>query len=72
MAVQGVVKTYDPTTGIGVVVLESDGSEAFLRPGSLAGSIFRFLRQGQRILFDLDSESDKPYVVNVKVGQGGY
>ena len=72
MPVQGVVKTYDPTTGIGVVVLESDGSEAFLRPGSLAGSIFRFLRQGQRILFDLDSESDKPYVVNVKVGQGGY
>lgn len=72
MSVQGVVKTYDPTTGVGVVVLESDGSEAFLRPGSLAGSIFRFVRQGQRILFDLTTEDDKPYISNVKVGQGGY
>lgn len=72
MALQGVVKTYDPTTGIGVVVLESDGSEAFLRPGSLGGSIFRFLRQGQRIVFDVNDEDDRAYVVNVKVGQGGY
>lgn len=72
MAVQGVVRTYDPATGIGVVVLESDGSEAFLRPDSLRGSIFRFVRQGQRIIFDLDTEGDKPYVSNVKVGQGGY
>jgi len=72
MAVQGVVKTYDPTTGIGVVVLDSDGSEAFLRPGSLTGSIFRFVRQGQRIIFDLETIDQKPYVANVKVGQGGY
>ncbi len=72
MSVQGVVKTYDPTTGVGVVVLDSDGSEAFLRPGSLTGSIFRFVRQGQRILFDLTTEDDKPYISNVKVGQGGY
>lgn len=72
MSVQGVVKTYDPTTGVGVVVLDSDGSEAFLRPGSLTGSIFRFVRQGQRILFDLTTDGDKPYISNVKVGQGGY
>lgn len=72
MALQGVVKTYDPTTGIGIVVLESDGTEAYLRPGSLSGSIFRFLRQGQRILFDLDGDGETPYVTNVKVGEGGY
>lgn len=72
MPVQGVVKTYDPTTGVGVVLVEPDGTEAFLRPGSLAGSIFRFVRQGQRILFDLETEGDQPFVVNVKVGQGGY
>ena len=72
MSVQGVVKTYDPTTGVGVVVLDSDGSEAFLRPGSLTGSIFRFVRQGQRIIFDLTTEDDQPYISNVKVGQGGY
>jgi cold shock CspA family protein len=72
MATQGVVKTYDPTTGVGVVVVESDGTEAFLRPGSLTGSIFRFVRQGQRIIFDVQTEGDKSYVANVKVGEGNY
>lgn len=70
MAVQGVVKTYDPTTGVGVVVRDDDHGEVFLRPGSLAGSVFRMLRQGQRIVFDLDG--DRPYAVNIRLGQDGY
>ena len=72
MAVQGVVKTYDPVTGVGVVVLDEDQSEVYLRPGSLKGSIFRMLRQGQRILFDLETEGDDRYVTGIKVGQSGY
>ncbi len=69
---QGVVKTYDPTTGVGVVVRDDDRTEVFLRPGSLEGSIFRLLRQGQRILFDVVSESGADYASNVRVGQEGY
>ena len=72
MATQGVVKTYDPVTGVGVVVLDEDQSEVYLRPGSLNGSIFRMLRQGQRILFDLETEDDRQYVTSIKVGQSGY
>lgn len=72
MATQGVVKTYDPVTGVGVVVLDADQSEVYLRPGSLNGSIFRMLRQGQRILFDLQTEDDRRYVTSIKVGQSGY
>ncbi len=72
MATQGVVKVYDPVTGVGVVVLDEDQSEVFLRPGSLNGSIFRMLRQGQRILFDLETENDQRYVTSIKVGQSGY
>ena len=72
MATQGVVKTYDPITGVGVVVLDEDQSEVYLRPGSLNGSIFRMLRQGQRILFDLETEDDQRYVTSIKVGQSGY
>lgn len=68
MAVQGVVKTYDPTTGVGVVVRDDDHGEVFLRPGSLAGSVFRMLRQGQRIVFDLDGD----HAVNIRLGQDGY
>jgi CspA family cold shock protein len=72
LATQGVVKTYDPVTGVGVVVLDEDKSEVYLRPGSLQGSIFRMLRQGQRILFELETEDDNRYVSSIKVGQSGY
>lgn len=51
---QGVVKSYDPGTGEGVIVRDTDRAEIELAPGALAGSIFRMLRQGQRVVFDLD------------------
>ena len=53
---QGVVKSYDPNSGNGIVVLDSDKSEVYLKAGSLKGSIFRTLRQGQRINFDIVEE----------------
>lgn len=68
---QGVVKTYDPATGFGVVVRESDGSEILLRPGSLAGSIFRTLRQGQRIVFEVEVEGDRAFAGTVRIGSDG-
>lgn len=51
---QGVIKSYDPTTGEGIVVRDTDRSEYELAPDALVGSIFRMLRQGQRVVFDLD------------------
>ena len=53
---QGVVKAYDPGTGDGVVVRDTDLSEYDLAGDALAGSVFRMLRQGQRVLFDLDDQ----------------
>jgi CspA family cold shock protein len=53
---QGVVKSYDPGTGDGIVVTDTDLAEYDLGPGSLAGSVFRLLRPGQRVVFDLDEE----------------
>ena len=70
--VQGVVKTYDPETGIGVIVRDDDRSAVLLRPGSLEGSIFRFLRQGQRIVFETDDEGDRSFAHTVRMGQDGY
>ena len=69
---QGVVKVYDPNTGAGIVVLDSDRSEVYLRPGSLQGSIFRTLRQGQRIVFDLADDEDRRFVTGVRIGSDGY
>jgi CspA family cold shock protein len=69
---QGVVKTYDPVTGFGVVVRDADRTEVFLRPGSLKGSVFRTLRQGQRLIFDAVDEDGQSFVTGVRLGQDGY
>ncbi|MCB0954843.1 MAG: hypothetical protein R2694_16405 [Ilumatobacteraceae bacterium] len=51
---QGVVKSYDPASGDGIVVRDTDLSEIDLAGDALEGSVFRMLRQGQRVVFDLD------------------
>ena len=53
---QGVIKSYDPGSGDGVVVSDTDRSEFDLASGALEGSVFRMLRQGQRVVFDVDAE----------------
>jgi len=54
--VQGVIKSYDPGTGAGGRGRDTDRSEYDLAPDALAGSILRMLRQGQRVIFDLDGQ----------------
>ncbi|HEY5011282.1 MAG TPA: cold-shock protein [Acidimicrobiia bacterium] len=53
---QGVVKMFDPLTNEGVLVSDADRSELVLAAGALEGSVFRMLRQGQRVNFDLDAD----------------
>ena len=52
---QGVIKAFDPSNGDGIVVSDTDLSEYDLAPTALEGSIFRMLRQGQRVVFTLDA-----------------
>jgi hypothetical protein len=54
--VQGVIKSYDPNTRDGVVMSERDFTEYDLSPDALDGSVFRMLRQGQRVIFELDAD----------------
>jgi CspA family cold shock protein len=55
--VQGVIKSYDPTSGDGLLVTDSPGLAEFeLAANALEGSVFRMLRQGQRVVFDLDDD----------------
>jgi CspA family cold shock protein len=51
---QGVVKSYDPVSGSGVLVCDTDLADYELAARALDGSLFRMLRQGQRVIFDLD------------------
>jgi CspA family cold shock protein len=52
--VQGVIKSYDPETGDGSVVSDTTLAEFDLATDALEGSIFRMLRQGQRVVFNVD------------------
>jgi CspA family cold shock protein len=63
--VQGVVRIYDPQSGEGVVVCDADRQDYTLAASALEGSLFRLLRQGQRINFDLD---DAGRATRVRIG----
>jgi cold shock CspA family protein len=52
---QGVIKAYDPVSKIGVLMCDTDLADYDLAEDALEGSIFRMLRQGQRVVFDLDA-----------------
>ena len=62
---QGVVKSYDPMTKDGVVLSERDLTEIDLAEDALRDSVFRMLRPGQRINFDLN---DQQQAVRVRLG----
>jgi len=51
---QGVVRIFDPQTGEGIVVRDTDREEFVLAANALEDSIFQMLRQGQRVNFTLD------------------
>ncbi len=62
---QGVIKAYDPITTDGIVIADTDLREFDLAPGSLDNSMFRMLRQGQRVVFDLD---DRGRAIDLRLG----
>ena len=62
---QGVIRSYDPQTREGVLIRDTDREEFTLSLDALDGSIFRMLRQGQRVVFELD---DAGLATNVRIG----
>lgn len=64
-SLQGVVKSYDPISGDGTVLTDTDLAEYELSRDALQGSVFRMLRQGQRVVFDVD---ERQLAVRVRVG----
>ena len=62
---QGTIMMFDPATREGIVVRDTDRTEIVLAENALQGSIFRMLRQGQRIVFDVDEQD---LAVRVRAG----
>ena len=53
---QGVIKAFDPGTGDGVILCDADLADYDLHPDALLRSVFRMLRQGQRVTFELTDD----------------
>jgi len=53
---QGVVKAFDPGTGTGLILRDTGLGELERADDALEGSIFRMLRPGQRVVFDVNDE----------------
>jgi cold shock CspA family protein len=62
---QGVIKSFDPSSGVGTVMCDSDLADYDLASNALEGSIFRMLRQGQRVVFHLDEAGN---VTSLRLG----
>ena len=66
---QATVKTYDSLTRTGVLVADDAETTYEVDPDTMDSSpMFRFLRPGQRVTFDLVPDGGKDQVRNVRIG----
>lgn len=65
---QATVKIYDSLTKTGSLLADDGETEFAVDQGSLEGSMFRFLRPGQRVTFDLDEVDGEKKVRNLRIG----
>ena len=65
---QATVKSYDSVTRTGTLVAD-DGETTFpIDAASIETSMFRFLRPGQRVTFDLEEEGGESRTRNLRIG----
>ena len=66
---QATVKRYDSTTHRGVLVSDDGSTEFEVDADTMESSpMFRFLRPGQRVTFDLVEEGERKSVRNLRIG----
>jgi cold shock CspA family protein len=65
---QATVRRYDSLTRTGVLVADDGTTEYPIDAAGLEGGMFRFLRPGQRVTFDLVEEDGHDRVRNLRIG----
>jgi cold shock CspA family protein len=66
---QATVKSYDSMTRSGRLVSDDGAKEWPIDPEVMDSSpMFRFLRPGQRVTFDLLQEAGEPKIRNLRIG----
>ena len=65
---QATVKSYDSLTRTGVLVSDDGNTEYPVEGESLDTGMFRFLRPGQRVTFDLVDVGGEKKLRNLRIG----
>jgi cold shock CspA family protein len=65
---QATVKLYDSLTQTGSLLADDGQTEYPIDAKALEGGMFRFLRPGQRVTFDLDEVDGEKRVRKLRIG----
>lgn len=65
---QATVKTYDSHSRTGVLLADDGATEFHIGPEAMEAGMFRFLRPGQRVTFDLVEREGELVVSNPRIG----
>ncbi len=65
---QATVKLYDSLTRTGTLLADDGETEFPIDERSLEGGMFRFLRPGQRVTFDLDEVDGEKKPRKLRIG----
>ena len=63
---QGVVKWFSAKKGYGFITEDKTEKDIFLHVSSLESSKLRFLRENQKIKFEIKEEKNKLQAINIK------
>ncbi len=65
---QATVKSYDAITRTGVLIGDDHETTYELEPELIEASMFRFLRPGQRVTFDIVEIEGRRRLKNLRIG----
>ena len=63
----GTVKFFNTTKGFGFIAPEDGGKDVFVHASALEASGLYTLTEGQRVSFDIETDTRGPKAVNLKV-----
>jgi cold shock CspA family protein len=65
---QATVKSYDSITRSGVLVADDGSTEYPIESDAMETGMFRFLRPGQRVTFDVVERNGESVITNLRIG----
>lgn len=65
---QATVKSYDSLTQTGSLVADDGETTYSIDPEAMASGMFRFLRPGQRVTFDIVDDEGPGKIRNLRIG----